>query len=164
MGDGSILPSLDVFKILQNLKNSFKKIQRGKAIIPHILITQHYLCCCIGHNTSVQHLIVPKPTGPASGSKSPLDLSIHTGFWNLLKDAGTSSSSWETNPRNLNRFSILRGRRKPPSPGVRRKQGVYHESKGGPLLQPAIGAGRSLLSLSDDFDILVPFNLKANWI
>lgn len=44
-----------------------------------------------------------------SGSKFPLDLPTHMGPWNLLKDAGTSSSIWKTNPRNLKRFSHILG-------------------------------------------------------
>ena len=56
-------------------------------------------------------------------------------------------------------FPASGSRRSHWSPAVR-EEGVYCESKGSHILQPILEAERSLLSLSDGFDIWVPFNLK----
>lgn len=91
---------------------------------------------------------------PALGSKfSPHRPLTPMRLWDRLKGTRTSSGTkedsqlgnqpWE--PESVLQYSGSHTGH--PSPAVR-EEGVYHESKGSPILQPTLGAERSLLSLS----------------
>lgn len=118
----------------------------------HIWVAYHYLCLCSCHLSnspaiSIQPSILTNPTGRHWG-QSPHWICPSVSLWNLLKGAGTSSSSWETNPRNMSRFLLYPGsHRGHPTPAAR-KQGVNHELNGSVVLQPTRGSERSFLSLS----------------
>lgn len=171
MGDEYIGVHYSAFLLFnfQNYKKLIFKIQRRKNIIPYILNTQYHFVAVFATPKTPQVFqspILTKSTDHLWGQSSlwmihshePLELVQRSQNIIIREPKKPTPGTWH-------RFTpYSAGHKGRWSSGVR-KEGVYHESNGN-FCPSANSRSREVHppSLSHGFDILVPFNLQANWI